>query len=69
MGKRDPRLPKVNGSGERYIDELEDYTSLKKKALVAIDSNMSDLLYCVDSPDVDKKIYRYTQDTRGEVLN
>ena len=53
MGKRDPRLPKVNGSGERYIDELEDYTSLKKKTLVAIDSNMSDLLYCVDSPDVE----------------
>jgi hypothetical protein len=49
---------------EQYIDELTDYTKVADKKLVAIDSNMNDLLYCVDGPDADKTIYRYTQDTR-----
>jgi hypothetical protein len=49
---------------EQYIDELTDYTKVADKKLVAIDPNMSDLLYCVDGPDADKTIYRYTQDTR-----
>jgi hypothetical protein len=51
---------------EQYIDELEadTYAYLKEKKLVVIDPNMSDLLYCVDGPDEDKTVYRYTQDTR-----
>ena len=31
---------------------------------VAIDANMSDLLYCVDGPEADKTVDRYTQVTR-----
>jgi hypothetical protein len=57
-----PKLPPPKA--EQYIDELPDYTNISSKKLVAIDPNMSDLLYCVDDPGVDKTIYRYTQDTR-----
>jgi hypothetical protein len=46
---------------EKYIDELTDYSEVAKKKLVAIDPNMSDLLYCQDGEGT---IYRYTQDTR-----
>ena len=46
---------------ELYIDELSDYSEVAKKKLVAIDPNMSDLLYCQDG---ERNIYRYTQDTR-----
>ena len=50
---------------EVYIDEVKDYTTLQDKKVVAIDPNMSDLLYCVNS-DVreNQTIFRYTQDTR-----
>jgi hypothetical protein len=46
---------------EKYIDELSDYSEVVKRKLVAIDPNMSDLLYCQDGEGT---IYRYTQDTR-----
>jgi hypothetical protein len=46
---------------EKYIDELSDYSEVANKKLVAIDPNMSDLLYCQDGEGT---IYRYTQDTR-----
>jgi hypothetical protein len=59
------RKPKIGPPRpEQYIDELSDYSNVADKKLVAIDPNMSDLLYCVDSPDADRTIYRYTQDTR-----
>jgi transposase len=64
VGKR-VKTPKAKkGSGEKYIDELEDYEHLKTKRVVAIDPNMSDLLYCVDSDEREQVKFRYTQDTR-----
>jgi hypothetical protein len=60
VGKK-VRKPRVGPPPpEQYIDELTDYTMVADKKLVAIDPNMSDLLYCVDGPDADKTIYRYT---------
>ena len=44
VGKR-VKQPK-NKNKELYIDEVK--TNLKNKKIVAIDPNMSDLLYCVD---------------------
>jgi hypothetical protein len=64
VGKK-VRKPKVGPPPpEQYIDELTDYSKVKNKKLVAIDPNMSDLLYRVDGPDENKTVYRYTQDTR-----
>ena len=36
---------------EKYVDDLEaaEYTDLRTKKIVAIDPNMSDLLFCVNS--------------------
>ena len=34
-------------STEIYIDELNDYSSLQNKKIVAIDSGKCDLIYCV----------------------
>ena len=47
----------------KYIDDLsvEERTGLLDKKVVAIDPNMSDLIYCID--DVDKT-FRYTQNQR-----
>ena len=53
-----------NISREKYIDELDDYSNLKSKKIVAIDPNLSDLLYCVDSDKRDRNFYRYTQNQR-----
>ena len=49
---------------EQYIDELEDYTKLKNKKIVAIDPGKQDLLYCVDSDNKDANEFRYTQNSR-----
>ena len=49
VGKRVKEPKPTKGSSETYIDEVDDYTHLKDKRVVAIDPNMSDLLYCVDS--------------------
>ena len=49
---------------EQYVDELDDYSNLKGKKIVAIDPNLSDLLYCVDSDKRDRNFYRYTQNQR-----
>ena len=52
---------------EKYINELttEEKKKLKGKKIVAIDPNMSDLLYCIDN-DVKKEAnkFRYTQNQR-----
>ena len=63
---RDVRLPEIIKRDEQYIDELDPkkLESLKDKKIVAIDPNLSDLLYCVDSNEKDQVKYRYTQDTR-----
>ena len=43
---------------------MRDDPTLKDKNVVAIDPNMSDLLYCVDSDAKDQVKFRYTQNTR-----
>jgi len=64
VGKRAKEPKPKEGAGERYIDEVEDYAPLTSKRVVAIDPNMSDLLYCVDGDTKDQVKFRYTQDTR-----
>jgi len=65
IGKRVPTLNTTkNDQGETYIDEVPDYAALKGKRVVAIDPNMSDLLYCVDSDGREQVKFRYTQETR-----
>ena len=57
---------KKGGNKEQYIDELKskEYKELKNKKIVAIDPNMSDLLYCVDSDNKERNFFRYTQNQR-----
>ena len=59
------KIAEQNG-GEKYIDELSiaDQSNLKGKKIIAIDPNMGDLLFCVDSDQRDQTKFRYTQDTR-----
>jgi len=57
------RMKKVPNK-EPYIDELKDYSKLQHKKIVAIDPNMSDLVYCVDGDTKDRNFYRYTQNQR-----
>jgi len=64
IGKRVKEPKAKKGNGEKYIDELDDYEALQNNAVVAIDPNMSDLLYCVNSDQRDQIKFRYTQDTR-----
>ena len=52
------------GKGEQYIDELKDYSQIKNKKIVAIDLNLSDLVYCVDSDKPNRNFFRYTQNQR-----
>ena len=59
---------KTNNSREEYIDELKNYTELQDKNIVAIDPNMSDLLYCVDSDRQNRNFFRYTQNQRRKEL-
>ena len=56
---------KVVLNNEKYIDELDakEYTRLQKKKVVAIDPNMSDLIYCIDD---NKHTFRYTQNQRRQ---
>lgn len=53
------KVPKA----EQYIDELtkKEYKELKDKKIVAIDPNLSDLLYCVDGDTKERNFFRYTQ--------
>jgi hypothetical protein len=64
VGKRVQQ--KKGGNKEQYIDELKnkDYKELKNKKIVAIDPNMSDLLYCVDGDNKERNFFRYTQNQR-----
>lgn len=61
-GKR-LKSPKVTLNSEKYINELseDEYTHLQEKNVVAIDPNLSDLIYCIDE---DGQKFRYTQDQR-----
>ena len=53
-----------SGNKEQYIDELKSYSKIKNKNIVAIDPNMSDLLYCVDGDNKERNFFRYTQNQR-----
>jgi hypothetical protein len=55
-------LSKKSKNKELYIDEIRN--QLTNKKIVAIDPNMSDLLYCVDSDSRDRNFFRYTQNQR-----
>jgi hypothetical protein len=63
IGKRIPNIKAGSNEGQ-YIDELTDYTNIKNKKLVCIDSGLSDILYCVDGDNKDANEFRYTQDSR-----
>jgi len=61
------KQPKVKkDGGEKYIDEItdEEREELVDLKLVAIDPNMGDLLYCVDSDQKTQTKFRYSQDMR-----
>ena len=60
IGKRIPNI-KVGSNTEQYIDELSDYTNIKNKKIVAIDPNLSDLIYCVDDDSKEANEFRYTK--------
>ena len=63
FGRINLRQPNKNLVREKYIDEAP-IEALRHKTLVAIDPNLSDLLYCV-TKDADQVIkLRYTQNQR-----
>ena len=64
VGKRAKAPKPKKGDGEIYIDEVDDYAPLTNKRVIAIDPNMSDLLYCVEGDTKDQTKFRYTQDQR-----
>tara|TARA_Y100000310_G_C20656024_1_gene802013 strand:- start:619 stop:1578 length:960 start_codon:yes stop_codon:yes gene_type:complete len=49
---------------EQYINELNDYSQLHSKKIVAIDPGKCDLIYCVDNSNKGANKYRYSQDRR-----
>jgi hypothetical protein len=63
VGKRLPSVKK-SISKELYIDELNDYSGLQDKKIVAIDPGKEDLIYCVDSASKDANVFRYSQNQR-----
>jgi hypothetical protein len=60
------RLPSAKKSvyRELYIDELNDYSRLQDKKIVAVDPGKDDLIYCVDNASKDANIFRYSQNQR-----
>ena len=63
IGKKLPMMKK-GLSIETYIDELNDYSSLQNKKIVAIDPGKCDLIYCVDNSNKEANTFRYSQDQR-----
>ena len=63
IGKKLPMMKK-GLSTETYIDELDDYSSLQNKKIVAIDPGKCDLIYCVDNSNKETNKFRYSQDQR-----
>ena len=63
VGKKLPMMKK-SLSTETYIDELNDYSSLQNKKIVAIDPGKCDLIYCVDDCNKEANKFRYSQDQR-----
>jgi hypothetical protein len=63
VGKKLPMMKK-SLSTETYIDEVNDYSSLQNKKIVAIDPGKCDLIYCVDADNKEANEFRYSQDQR-----
>jgi hypothetical protein len=63
IGKKIPMIKK-GLSTETYIDELNDYSNLQNKKIVAIDPGKCDLIYCVDNSNKQANEFRYSQDQR-----
>jgi hypothetical protein len=63
VGKKLPMMKK-GLSTETYIDELNNYSTLQNKKIVAIDPGKCDLIYCVDNDNKDANKFRYSQDQR-----
>ena len=65
IGKKLPISATKKGlSTETYIDELNDYSNLLNKKIVAIDPGKNDLIYCVDDDNKKANKFRYSQDQR-----
>ena len=64
VGKKLPTMSKKCLSTETYIDEINDYTQLQNKKIVAIDPGLNDLIYCVDNSNKEANKFRYSQDQR-----
>ena len=60
------RLPsaKKGVSHDLYIDELNDYSALQNKKIVAVDPGKEDLIYCVDGALKNANVFRYSQNQR-----
>ena len=63
VGKKLPMMKK-DLSTETYIDELNDYSQLQNKQIVAIDPRKCDLIYCVD--DCNKQANKFTRSAKGK---
>jgi hypothetical protein len=63
IGKKLPTMKK-GLSTELYIDELNDYSTLQNKKIIAIDPGLNDLIYCVDNSNKEANKFRYSQDQR-----
>jgi hypothetical protein len=63
VGKKLPMMKK-GISKELYIDELDDYSTLRDKKIVGIDPGKEDLIYCVDDDSKDAIVFRYSQNQR-----
>ena len=63
VGKKLPMMKK-GISKELYIDELDDYSTLRDKKIVGVDPGKEDLIYCVDDASKDANVFRYSQHQR-----
>jgi hypothetical protein len=63
VGKKLPMMKK-GLTTETYIDDLDDYSNLQNKKIVAIDPGKCDLIYCVDADNKEANKFRYSQDQR-----
>ena len=64
VGKRQLPTKEKGSSSETYIDELNDYSQVQNKKIVAIDPGKCDLIYCMDGSNKEANKFRYSQDQR-----
>ena len=60
VGKRQLPTKEKGLSSEIYIDELNDYSQVQNKKIVAIDPGKCDLIYCVDDCKKEANKFRYS---------